>query len=246
MVDLSPLLLLSIGLLGGAHCIGMCGPLVTIYSRQMGSRETVFLARQHVLLNLGRVTVYAALGGLLGLLGSVLGSISFWSELTSYTSVAVGILIVLFGVRYLTPKLYSASGLPSLTDRAGNDDWLIGKLLMNMRGYSRSPGIFFLGFLHGFLPCPIIVPPLLYAFSTGDPVTGFLSMALIGIGTFPTMVLFGVSQRFVAVSRRIWMLRVLGLLLILLGLIPLLHGLKMLGYVDFYIQVPVYQPFNSG
>jgi len=29
------LLFLVIGLLGGAHCIGMCGPLVTVYAGRM-------------------------------------------------------------------------------------------------------------------------------------------------------------------------------------------------------------------
>ncbi|MUW15947.1 sulfite exporter TauE/SafE family protein, partial [Halorubrum sp. CBA1125] len=29
------LLFLAIGLLGGAHCIGMCGPLVTVYAGRM-------------------------------------------------------------------------------------------------------------------------------------------------------------------------------------------------------------------
>ncbi|TKX52501.1 sulfite exporter TauE/SafE family protein, partial [Halorubrum sp. SS7] len=29
------LLFLAIGLLGGAHCIGMCGPLVTVYASRM-------------------------------------------------------------------------------------------------------------------------------------------------------------------------------------------------------------------
>ncbi|NIQ05076.1 MAG: sulfite exporter TauE/SafE family protein, partial [Candidatus Korarchaeota archaeon] len=61
-----------IGLLGGAHCVGMCGPLVMIYSKNMKSRRFAFVARQHVLLNLGRVTIYMVLGAVSGFAGTIL------------------------------------------------------------------------------------------------------------------------------------------------------------------------------
>lgn len=66
-----------IGLLGGAHCIGMCGPLVTMYSKQMDTDDvaakksrlsrpsghlSVYEVRQHVLFNVGRTASYAILG----------------------------------------------------------------------------------------------------------------------------------------------------------------------------------------
>ncbi|MCH7659490.1 MAG: sulfite exporter TauE/SafE family protein, partial [Euryarchaeota archaeon] len=56
-----------IGLLGGVHCIGMCGPLVTTYAEGMTSTEgalTFHEVRQHGLFNLGRgcfVDVYGSL-----------------------------------------------------------------------------------------------------------------------------------------------------------------------------------------
>ncbi|AQL44702.1 hypothetical protein BV210_18270 (plasmid) [Halorientalis sp. IM1011] len=49
-----------IGLLGGAHCIGMCGPLVATYAERMETDDrwsgalTLYEVRQHTLFNLGR------------------------------------------------------------------------------------------------------------------------------------------------------------------------------------------------
>jgi len=69
-----------IGLFGGAHCLGMCGPLVTTYADRLRQTddsqrrtETVTLraVRQHALFNVGRTASYAILGGLFGLAGSL-------------------------------------------------------------------------------------------------------------------------------------------------------------------------------
>jgi sulfite exporter TauE/SafE len=79
-------LFVLIGVLGGAHCIGMCGPLVTMYSKQMTPQPdggtvtandgraghlTTYEVRQHFLFNVGRATTYAIFGALFGALGSV-------------------------------------------------------------------------------------------------------------------------------------------------------------------------------
>jgi len=74
---------LLIGLFGGAHCLGMCGPLVTTYADRMReqsestsqrneSRLSVGMVKQHGLFNLGRAVSYTLLGGLFGLAGSII------------------------------------------------------------------------------------------------------------------------------------------------------------------------------
>ncbi|MDP2135862.1 MAG: sulfite exporter TauE/SafE family protein, partial [Sulfuritalea sp.] len=62
-----------IGLLGGVHCAGMCGGIVSALSLQMpgksgsgGAAWTIHLAY-----NLGRISSYAVAGALMGALGSL-------------------------------------------------------------------------------------------------------------------------------------------------------------------------------
>jgi len=120
---------LLVGLLGGAHCLGMCGPLVSTYADRMrsdaaadgnggnggpertaragGSDDlTVRQVRQHALFNLGRTASYAAIGGLFG---GLAGSLAFVTGRTvttvaddvhALTGLVVGAVVIAIGVRY--------------------------------------------------------------------------------------------------------------------------------------------------
>lgn len=233
-MDATPLLLLSIGFLGGAHCVGMCGPLALLYNRGMDRGEA---ARGHALLNLGRVSMYAALGAAFGLLGTVLDSVATWSALNGYVAVLIGGLIILSGARYLVRGL---APLPSLPTPGG-----AASVLVRLRGVASGPGITGLGALHAFLPCPITAPVLLYAFSTGSGAAGFFAALLVGLGTVPAVFLTGYGGRRLSLTRRTLMLRGLGAAMLLLGLVPLMHGLMILGVADWMIRIPVFQPLGE-
>ena len=76
MADLLPLLIsaLILGLLGGGHCLGMCGGLMgaltlAIPPEQRGRRLQLLLAY-----NLGRILSYATAGVLFGLAGWAVAS----------------------------------------------------------------------------------------------------------------------------------------------------------------------------
>ncbi|WP_115863433.1 urease accessory protein UreH domain-containing protein [Halorussus litoreus] len=69
--NLDAAVFLVVGLLGGAHCLGMCGRLVTVYADRLREREdaddgtvTVRQVRQHLLFDLGRTAGYAVVGAL--------------------------------------------------------------------------------------------------------------------------------------------------------------------------------------
>ena len=68
------ILALTTGILGGfGHCIGMCGPLVASYTlaTQAHNAQSWFSrVSPHVLYNLGRITTYAIIGGIMGVSGS--------------------------------------------------------------------------------------------------------------------------------------------------------------------------------
>ena len=108
---LSLAVFLLIGLLGGAHCLGMCGPLVATYADRMREDErrgddlTVRQVRQHALFNLGRTASYAAIGGLFGAAGSIAfvsgrAVTTLADEVHAFAGLLVGGVIVAIGVRY--------------------------------------------------------------------------------------------------------------------------------------------------
>lgn len=227
-----------VGVLAGAHCLGMCGPLVTAYSDRFAASEkrradslTVYEVRQHGLFNLGRAASYALIGGLFGLLGGL--------AFTSVDAVSAAGDAVRGGVGILVGLAIVASGLYYLTGRPGipHDLPLVGPLFQRVSGLiagrihrlANSPGIVGLGAIHGILPCPIIYPAYLYAFTIGDPVRGAMALGVLGVGTIPALFLFGTVLGSVSLRTRIRLHRALGVGFVVLGYIPLQHGLLLYG-----------------
>ncbi len=244
-----------IGLFGGAHCLGMCGPLVTTYADRLRQTddsqrrtETVTLraVRQHALFNVGRTASYAILGGLFGLAGSLVfvtprAVTSVVSDVHAIAGIVVGLLIVAMGVHYLLGRgvLGGSIELPvvgSLLSRV--QGWLVVRIDAWV-GDSRIVG---LGAVHGLLPCPLLYPAFLYAFVQGSPVGGMAALAALGAGTIPSLFLYGTLFQSLSVERRILLHRVLGVGFVVLGYIPLQHGLAIFGVPAPPLPLPYYQP----
>lgn len=242
-----------VGLLAGAHCLGMCGPLVSVYADRVaakttGSRDrlTPFAVRQHALFNLGRTLGYAAVGALLGLVGATLfSSVSavsrFGDGVRGVFGVVVGLFIFAAGVGYLRG---GAGGIPERTPDvlAGLFGRLSSMLTSRVDRLAGSPAIVSLGLVHAALPCPIIYPGYLYAFSIGDPLRGGLSMAALGVGTMPTLFAYGTMLGSLSAGRRQTLHRALGAAFVVLAYLPLSMGLNLLGVSVPMVPVPFYQP----
>jgi len=70
VIELSLLTALLAGLLGGVHCVGMCGGIVAAFSFRADGSTPPF--RLHLAYNLGRVSSYVLFGALVGALGASL------------------------------------------------------------------------------------------------------------------------------------------------------------------------------
>ena len=244
-----------IGLLGGAHCLGMCGPLVTTYSDRMRKQNegssrrnqlTLGIVRQHALFNLGRTGSYAVLGGIFGLAGSLVfvnarTVTAVVTDVHAVAGIVVGVVIIAMGLHYLLGRgLLGGSvtipGVESVLSRV--QQWLVAHV-DSWVGDTRIVG---LGAAHGLLPCPLLYPAFLYAFVQGSPRGGFLALAVLGLGTVPSMFIYGTLFQSLSVETRIKLHRVLGVAFLALGYIPLQHGLMTLGVHLPAIPLPHYQP----
>ncbi|SIS03540.1 sulfite exporter TauE/SafE family protein [Natronorubrum thiooxidans] len=243
------LLFLVIGLLAGAHCIGMCGPLVTVYAGQMDSGNdsrghlTTYEVRQHALFNIGRTASYTLLGAAFGALGSLLFiTTAQLSPIVDLARGGVGLVIggfvIATGVYYLLGRATGGINVPGL-------ERVVGWLTARVHRLANGPGIVGLGALHGLLPCPILYPAFLYAFATGSPTGGALALAALGIGTIPAVFAYGTFIDSVDVVHRQRVHRLLGVAFVVLGYVLFAHGLMSLGIHVPHPQLPFYDGLET-
>ena len=227
MVELLPLLssALILGLLGGGHCLGMCGGLIgaltlAIPAEQRGRRLRLLIAY-----NLGRVLSYASAGLLLGLAGWAVAG----SPLATAMRVIAALLLISMG-------LYLAGWWSGLTcvESLGRGLWRhIQPVATRLLPVSSLPRALLLGALWGWLPCGLVYSTLLWTSSQGSALESALLMLAFGLGTWPVLLATGLAaERITALLRKRSVRMAGGLLVILFGLwtLPGPHQAWLMGH----------------
>ena len=222
-------LLFVAGFAGSFHCIGMCGGFACALGPDGRGRGATAL--RHGLYNTGRLSAYCFLGGLAGTLGQVLctslaaGSQRAAPLLSASLDVGQRALAVTAGLLMIVMAL-SFFGLRGWRRFPGGFG---GSTLVNsLRSLLRTPGHaapLALGVLNGFLPCPLVYAMIAQAASTFDVLSGCLTMAAFGLGTFPAMLAMGGVGRLLAPSWRQRGVRLAGGFILVLGLVTLSRGI---------------------
>lgn len=203
------------GLLGSVgHCLGMCGPLNMILAAQI-KKSDLPAGLNFVLYHLARITVYVLLGAGVGFLGSLLGLSKQITFLGGAVSLILGVLILLLGASYLGwLGNFALEGQASWWNKAFST-------ILQKRG---AWGILLLGGLNGLLPCGLVYSALLLSASTGSIWQSALGMAVFGLGTFPALLALDFGAGALSVRFRQGMLKVVGGLMLIVGLQLVLRG----------------------
>jgi sulfite exporter TauE/SafE len=181
-----------VGLLGGVHCIGMCGGIVGALSFGLpaGVRaHTPRLLRFQLAYNLGRIASYVAAGAAVGGLGRLLAE-------TMPVYYAQRILLVLAGSFMLLLGLYLGGWWYGLThlERLGGGLWRriepIARQLLPVHSAGQALA---LGALWGWVPCGLVYSMLVWAASAGSIWKGAGLMLAFGLGTLPNLLLMGLA-----------------------------------------------------
>ncbi len=221
---------LIFGLAGSGHCLGMCGPLVLAYSLHLRvsdsrGRAAVWSASagHHAAFHAGRLFSYGLLGAAAA--GIAGGAFHHLAAFRSMISLGGGGLMVLFGACMLGVVPLRLSGLPQA---AG--PWA-PKMVRRLFSSERLAARLSLGLAAGCLPCMLSLSMIVKAAATGRPFLGFLTMLSFGLGTLPALFFTGLSASLLSFRARLFGERAAAGMVIVMGLILILKGLKARGLV---------------
>lgn len=219
VIEFSPLAAFLAGLLGGGHCAGMCGGIVTALTLQPGqpAHRRDFWPTQ-LAYNLSRIVTYTLLGALAGLLGSVLLLFDTLLPIGRVLYTIANLMLIALGL-YLAGFWY---GLRAI-ENAGARLWAHVQpkfaRLLPILTLRQAAGA---GLLWGLLPCGLVYSVLTMAFASGDAVRGGWVMLAFGLGTLPNLLAFGlVAARLKGLLQRTWLRRLMGLGVVALGFVGL-------------------------
>jgi hypothetical protein len=220
MPELSLLAAFLTGLLGGAHCVGMCGGIVAAISLQAGGRQPFVF---HLAYSTGRIASYSAAGALAGLLGSAAFLSDTLYPLQQGLYLLAQVVLILLGL-YLAGLDQSVLVL----ERAGGVLWRrLQPLLARVMPIRSLPQALSAGALWGWLPCGLVYSVLVSALASGSAGRGAALLLLFGLGTLPNLLLMGwAANSLRELVRRVWVKRIAGLGVASLGIWGLLQLLR--------------------
>jgi sulfite exporter TauE/SafE len=200
------------GLVGSAHCLGMCGALALALPIAGNSKASFVVGR--IGYNAGRISTYVLLGALFGAMGQTiaLAGLQRWLSLGAGLAILVGFAA---SSRYaLHRQVIKAIGL------------LKAKLSALMRKRT-LPAFLLLGALNGLLPCGLVYVACAGAVATGGLLEGMQYMFLFGLGTVPVMLGVGLAGQKVQPALRFRFQKLVPACVVALGLLLVLRGMSL-------------------
>ncbi|HKJ29010.1 MAG: sulfite exporter TauE/SafE family protein [Desulfuromonadales bacterium] len=214
------------GLLGTGHCIGMCGGLVSALSLSEAGRQGGWFF--HLLYNLGRISTYTFIGAVVGWLGSALAYTDRFKMVTRSLLIGSDVFVILVGLG--TAGLFAWLNVSKLDFPGPMKAMTVA--VVGLRRLPPAISALPLGLLFGFIPCGYLYAVAITAAQSASVATGALMLFAFGLGTAPSLLLFGSAAHWLSGRARTWMLRVAGLVVAGMGVINLTKHMRMMGWLS--------------
>ncbi|HCR49869.1 MAG TPA: sulfite exporter TauE/SafE family protein [Rhodothermales bacterium] len=201
------------GLMGSAHCVGMCGGFVLMI--QAPNNTANHMIRQTAYF-IGKTFTYMMFGFVVGMLGmAVTMSIS---GLQDWISIGAGLFMIVAGLG-IFGVVRSVEGVGGLNKTNFYKD-AFRKFVQQ----KSVVGAYGLGLLNGLLPCGLLYGVLAQAAATGKPVQASIMMFVFGIATVPALWLLGMFGHLLTPAWKRRMNLFAGVLIILMGVMSMMRG----------------------
>jgi len=215
IVEISYWLAFMTGVLGSAHCLGMCGGLVSSFFMRLGARTYVPYLAYHA----ARVLVYGLIGLTAATFGTVLVQTGILGKTQGILEIVAGLIVILLGLDMLglSPVHNKLRFVPLA--------WIHKQFAAAAQ---RGPviGATIGGAINGLMPCSMTMAMAVHATTAPSPVDGGLLLLAFGAGTLPSMLTASFLFGRLGVKTRGWLLRGAALFVIALGLLTVWHGIR--------------------
>lgn len=204
------------GLISSFHCIGMCGPIAMMLpvDRDNQAKKVTQIITYH----LGRLTAYASIGLVFGLVGRGLFLAGMQQKMSIFIGVAM-ILVILIPEKVFARYNFSKPVFVLISKVKST----LGKQFKN-KSYK---SLFTIGLLNGFLPCGMVYVALFGAIAMQNESYGVLYMILFGLGTVPMMSSVVYLQSFLTVPVRNKIQKAIPYVAVAMGIAFVLRGLGL-------------------
>jgi len=216
-----------VGLTAGVStCMALVGGLVLAASARFVEKHpqssTLQKFKPHLFFNLGRILSFVVLGGVIGYAGSLF---QLSSTTLGLLTIAVGGIMILLGLQLteIFPRLNGFKlTLPKGISRA------LGIQEQTQKEYSHTNS-FMMGAMTFFLPCGFTQAMQLFAISSGNPVTGALTMGVFALGTAPGLLGIGGLTSVIKGAFAKPFFKFAGLVVIFMAIFNISNGLNLTG-----------------
>lgn len=185
MFEFSLFAVFAVGLLGGIHCLGMCGSIVGIFTAQVPREKSRWPF--HLAYSSGRIASYAVAGAIVGVVGQ--------AGLLMRDAVPIQhLLFALSSFMLIVLGLYLAGlwGAVRTLEKVGAGLWKrLQPFTTRLLPVNTLPRALGLGALWGWLPCGLVYSVLISALASGSAAQGALIMLAFGLGTLPNLLAIG-------------------------------------------------------
>lgn len=237
---------LSAGLLGGVHCIGMCGGIANMLTSAGKAPSKVIPIipaqppaitpwRTPALLHAGRIFTYMLMGALTGSIGAL--------GMRTHPFMPIHTILYVFGNLAL---LWLGLRLAGYTPHFAPLDRMVARIISSIHLSPRYAILaqtqrfpFLVGMLWGCLPCGLIFGVLPFALLSGDAYSGAFLMLIFGLGALPHLLFAQAISQWLHHSRVPALLKITGAsLLIGTGLLGLWWSFDMTAMPAFLCITP--------
>jgi len=216
----------SAGLAGSGHCLGMCGGMVTALSLSSAGRSATERFLCNLLYHVGRITTYAILGLIAGLVAQA-GMVELLRPYLQWLFLLANIFVAAVGA-------FTAIGMQTLgiSSLDGSGGAFMKRQFLRLSRSSFLPSALLSGLLMGLLPCGLVYGVLIAAATSASALKGGGMMLAFGFGTVPLLLAYGQASSSLTALGRGSFQRCMGAIVALLGSVGVWKALVTLGYLS--------------